>query len=236
MKTKSIILFVTAILMMSVTSCKKATFLKVDNDSISTTIKGTEGDIKIETDGGKVEVLHAPAWVKTTINEAHDTLHYVVDLNTDRKLREDSIVLKSSDITCKITVSQSFKATTIKFTPEEVVIPSRGGTEEVTVEVDGEGALTIDHSDIARVEGRKIIITLTKNQEPKDRTFVINVGCDELTALLKVTQKNSKCPACNGTGYSNRTCPECNGMGYHYCCNYRGKAYCDVCHGNGTTE
>lgn len=236
MKTRNIILFVTAILMMSVTSCKKATFLKVDNDSIRTTIRGTEGDIKIETDGKKVEIAHAPQWVKATLSENYDNLHYVIDLNTDRQLREDSIVLKSSDITCRIYVSQSFKATYIKFKPEEVVVPSRGGTEEVEVEVDGEGALSIDHSDIARVEGRKILITLTKNDEPKDRTFVINVKCDDLSALLKVTQKNSKCTACNGTGYSNRTCPECNGMGYHYCCNYRGKAYCDVCQGSGITE
>ncbi len=236
MKTKSIILFVATILILNVTSCKKATFLTVDIDSVYTTISGTEGDIKIETDGGNVEIVHIPQWIKTNINENHDTLHYVVELNTDRKFREDSIVLRSSDITCRISVSQSFKATFIKFTPEEVLVPSRGGTEEVMVEVDGEGALTVDHSDIARVEGRKIFITLTKNQELKDRTFDINVTCDEISASLKVTQKNSKCQACNGTGYSNRICPDCNGVGVHACCNYRGKAYCDVCGGSGVTE
>lgn len=235
MKTKSIILFVATILILNVTSCKKATFLTVDIDSVYTTISGTEGDIKIETDGGNVEIVHIPQWIKTNINENHDTLHYVVELNTDRKFREDSIVLRSSDITCRISVSQSFKATFIKFTPEEVLVPSRGGTEEVMVEVDGEGALTVDHSDIARVEGRKIFITLTKNQELKDRTFDINVTCDEISASLKVTQKNSKCQACNGTGYSNKVCTMCNGAGL-YCCNYTGKEFCDVCGGSGVTE
>lgn len=235
MKKKNIIFFVATILIMNVTSCKKATFLTVDRDSVYTTISGTEGDIKIETDGGNVEVVHVPVWIKTTINENHDTLHYVVELNTDRKFREDSIVLRSSDITCRISVSQSFKATFIKFTPEEVLVPSRGGTEEVMVEVDGEGALTVDHSDIARVVGRKIFITLTKNLELKDKTFDINVACDGLSAPLKVTQKNSKCQACNGTGYSNKVCTMCNGAGL-YCCNYTGKEFCDVCGGSGVTE
>ncbi len=53
-------------------------------DSIYTTISGTEGNVMIETDGGNVEVIHVPQWIKTNINENHDTLHYMVELNTDR--------------------------------------------------------------------------------------------------------------------------------------------------------
>ena len=43
----------------------------------------------------------------------------------------------------------------------------------------------------------------------------------------------TKCRACNGRGFLNRKCPECHGEGYHYCCNYTGKAVCNVCSGVG---
>ena len=237
MKAKPILILSVLSLIMGITSCKKATFLKVDNDTIRTTIRGTEGDIKIETDGRKVEVAHAPQWIKTTVSEDNDTLHYVVELNTDRQLREDSIVLKSSDLTCAILVSQTFKATYIKFSPEEVTIPSKGGSVEVMVETDSEGTIsTSDHSTIASVEGKKIIVTLPKNIGTRNNVYSIKVTCDDITEELKVTQGNSKCRACNGTGFSNRVCPECNGVGLHYCCQYTGKAICNVCGGSGITD
>lgn len=236
MKTKITLIIAAITIMMGISSCKKATFLKVENDSIQTTITGSKGFIKIETDGGKVEVTHVPDWIKANVNETLDTLFYEISLNTDRQIREDSIVLKSSDLSCKILVKQSFKATYIKFSPEEVTISSKGGSEEVTVDVDGEGELSIDHQDIAHVDGRKIIVTLPKNDEPNDKSYIINVSCDDISAILKVVQKNSKCTACNGTGYSNRICPICNGAGFHACCNYVGKEYCSVCNGSGITD
>lgn len=214
-------------------SCHKTTFLKVDKDIIKANLEGTSGDIKIETDGKKVEIAHVPQWVKVTVNEEHTELHYCVDLNTDRKLREDSIVLKSSKLTCAIHVRQSFKATYIKLEPESVSFPIEGGTVEVSVDVDADTPLSVDNMDIAQVEGRKIIITMPRTNSTQNKKKVVKVTCDDITTDLIVTQENGACARCGGSGFLNKPCSYCNGVGVWACCGYTGKERCPVCNGSG---
>lgn len=219
------------------TSCSKATYLKVDKDSIQATITGTQGDIAIETDGKSVEVAHAPRWIKTSLNEENTTLHYEVTLNSDRKLREDSIVLKTSDLTQAIFVKQTFKATFIKLTPDTVKFAQKGGTADVTVEVDAESELTVDNQAIAKItEPRKVTITMPQSYSPKTVEKHIAIGCDDITADLTVIQETPKCKTCGGKGHLNKPCPICDGLGARVCCMYTGKAVCQTCGGSGIAE
>ena len=224
------LLALTAVLL---TSCHKATFLKVDNNTVKTNIEGTSGDIKIETDGKKVEIAHAPRWVKATVNEEKTVLHYTVELNTDRKLREDSIVLKSSKLTCSIYVRQSFKATYIKMEPDSVSFPIEGGTVEVSVDVDADTPLSVDNMDIAKIEGRKIIITMPRTNSTRSKKKVVKVTCDDISTDLVVTQESGACARCGGSGFLNKPCSYCNGVGIWMCCGYTGKERCPVCNGSG---
>ena len=219
-----------------VTSCSKATYLKVDKDSIQTTISGTSGDIAIETDGNSVQVEHAPQWIKTEINEEHTSLHYEVTLNSDRQLREDSIVLKSSDQKCVISVRQTFHATYIKTNPTEVTIPQTGGQAEVDVEMDSESPLVVDNTTIASVQDNKVVITLPENRGRRDLEQKLKISCDEESAEVIITQESNACKTCGGSGHLNKPCLNCNGMGAHICCNYTGKQFCPSCGGSGLSR
>ena len=235
MKNKFLFLPLMGYLFLSfcVSSCKKATFLKVDNNKVSTTIDGTSGNINIETDGKEVEVVHSPRWIKTSINEENTILNYTIELNTDRKLREDSIVLKSSDLTCAVYVKQTFKATYIKFDNDTVRFGRKGGTEQVSVEVDAASPLHVDNMNIAKVDGRKIIITMPETWERTGVTKVIKVSCDDITANLIVLQETKKCKRCGGSGFLNKPCSNCGGLGAHMCCMWTGKEMCPSCYGTG---
>lgn len=219
-----------------VTSCQKATFLKVDNNNVKVTVEGAKGDIKIETDGKSVDVLHSPQWVKTNINEENTILHYEVGLNTDRKLREDSIVLESSDLTCSIYIRQTFKATYIKFDTDTVTISRSGGSAEVNVEVDADTPLIVDDHAIAKVEGRKIIINVPETKSKWGLHKVLKVTCDDISANLTIRQESNVCSRCDGEGFLNQDCPVCNGSGAHMCCNYTGKKRCPNCGGSGVAK
>ena len=220
------------LVLMLFASCQKATFLKAETDTLRTTVSGSKGSIDIFTDG-KIELVHAPQWAGVTLDEKSETLNYEIGLNTDRKLREDSIVLKSSDLMWTIYVRQSFKASYIKFVPEKVVLPREGGTIEVKVEVDAESALTIDKPNRAEINDRKIIIKRGVNPSAKAVTEIIKIGCDDITANLTITQESNACSRCGGEGFLNKPCSSCGGMGAHMCCNYTGKERCPVCRGSG---
>lgn len=217
-------------------SCQKATYLKVDTDTIKTTIEGTSGDIKIETDGNSVNIEHVPQWINASVNEENTSLHYEVGLNTDRKLREDSIVLKSSDLICMVYVRQTFKATYIKFDQDTVRIPRKGGSVDVNVEVDAGSPLHINNEEIAKVDGRKITITLPQTYDSKGTTKIVDVSCDDISADLYVVQEVKTCKSCGGSGFSKKTCSYCGGIGLHACCNYTGKEQCPVCGGLGFVD
>lgn len=224
------------VLAVIVTACQKATFLKVDNENVNATIEGGSGDIPISTDGKSVKVVYAPQWVEASVNEGYTALHYEIALNTDQQLREDSIVLGSSDLTCVIHVTQSYKATYIKFDKDTVEISKDGGTVEVNVEVDATTPLVIDNNDFAKVEGRKIVITLPKNKSIRKVLKELKVSCDDISANLTVKQESNACLKCNGDGFLNQPCPECNGFGYHMCCNYTGRKRCPACGGSGIAK
>jgi len=234
---KSVICFTTAWLVLialttMMSSCHKATYLRVDNDTINVTLEGNSGNIKIETDGS-VEVAHAPQWAKTNINEENTNLHYEISLNTDRKLREDSIVLESSDLTCTIFVHQTFKATYIKFDKDTVTISKDGGMAEVNVEVDASSPLKIEDHSVAKTEGHKIIINMPANDGVWGKYKKLKVSCDDITAYLTIIQESNVCPKCNGEGFFNVPCPECGGIGLNMCCKYTGKKMCHACYGSG---
>lgn len=218
------------------TSCQKATFLKVDNNEVHATLEGTSGDIKIETDVKSVEVIHSPQWVKTSINEENTILHYEVALNTDRKFREDSIVLECAGLSCTVHMIQTFKATYIKFDKDTVTISRSGGSAEVNVEVDASTPLTIDDHEIAKVEGRKILITVPKSNSKWGIHKVLKVSCDDISANLIIRQESSVCAKCDGEGFLNQTCPVCDGVGAHMCCSYTGKKRCPACGGSGIAK
>lgn len=225
-----------AIWMMLITSCQKATFLNVDTSNVNTTIEGCSGDISISTDGTSVDIVHSPQWVKTSINEDLSVLHYEVTMNTDRKLREDSIVLKSSDLTCAICVTQSFKATYIKFDRDTIEFPRNGGTAEVNVEVDATTPLQVDNHELAKVDGRKITITVPKSKSKWGLFKELIVSCDDISAKLIIKQESGVCPTCDGEGFLNQPCPVCNGFGAHVCCSYTGKKRCPTCGGSGMSK
>ena len=230
-KTKELIML--TVLASAVISCQKATFLKVDKSSVNATIEGTSGDINVSTDGKTIKVVHSPQWVKVSLNEEKSVLHYDVTLNTDRKLRKDSIVLECSDLTCAVHVTQTFKATYIKFDKDTVNLPIKGGTIEVNVEVDASTPLRIDNHDIAKIDGRKIIISLPANRSTRNIEKTLKVSCDDISADIKVIQEANVCRRCGGEGFLKEPCPECGGVGIHMCCNYTGRKRCPICHGSG---
>lgn len=226
-------LVLVAIVVISLSSCDKATYIKVDTDTISAMITGASGEIKVETDAKKVEVAYAPKWVNASYNDSLKVVQYEIGVNADRKLREDSIVIKCANMTHTILVKQSFKASYIKFNPSEASIPREGGTVEVEVEVDSEGPLSIDNQNIASVNGRTITIKMGINPNTGKRNKKITVKCDDITETLNVTQESNCCPMCGGEGYLDEPCHECGGEGLHYCCNFTGKELCPKCYGSG---
>lgn len=218
-------------LLLVVTSCKKATYLRVDTDKIETTISGKSGDVKIETDVQKVELTHVPSWVKVSLNEAQDMLHYEITLNTDGKQREDSIVIVNGELTNTILVSQAFKATYIKLEPSTLEFPRNGGTMTCNVIVDSESAVTIDNHDIATVEDKVITVKLPK-AGTTDKQRQITVKCDEQEAILTIEQESNVCKKCGGKGLTSGTHRDCDGMGCG-ACGYTGKQVCSACLGSG---
>lgn len=227
------ILFLFAITTLAVlASCQRATYLKTDVDTLQATISGKTGEVRIETDVKDVEITHSPQWMKTSLNEDNTIMKYEFQMNTDRNLREDSIVLSCAGLTRRILVRQSFKATYVKLNPAVVKLPRSGGTAEVEVDADSETGIVVDHSNIARVEGRKVIIRLTESGASQEKT-IVKVSCDDVSADLIVEQESNKCPTCGGEGFLNRACSQCNGLGVGGCCNYTGKEKCPKCDGFG---
>ncbi|MCQ2289171.1 MAG: hypothetical protein MJZ74_08745 [Muribaculaceae bacterium] len=190
------------------TSCKKATYLKIEKDNISFTIKGGEDSVLVSCDADVI-VKDSPEWTDVKLDNA--TLIVTVGDNDDKAKRDGVITLESGDLQATITVTQDFQATHLEVSELEVKMSKEGGTHEVAVDCDGDVMVSAPGFVTATYANGKLHLECAANNEgTKKDSIMLTAG--EFTASLAITLEGSICKTCKGTGKV--TCSKCKGKGY----------------------
>lgn len=219
------------------TGCKKATIIKVSEDTLRIGVGGHMDTIMVIADGSW-GIDGCPEWIN--IDDRGQTLIFNTTENTTGKDRTATFIFGDGNAESKLVVMQSGQCTFIEPNTEGVSLPMEGGTQIVTILTDG-AKLKAECKDFdIKIEGNKLTIKATKPSE-KGLISEVKLSCDTVERVLKVVQKGKTCaackgskkiicPACGGSYHIKRPCPTCHGVGVPMCCEDTGLAYCTVKH------
>lgn len=227
--TKLFFVFAIALVAFGMTSCKKATYLKSDTESISADISKTDGKIALHSDASSFSVSHQPDWLNAQVLDS--TLIYTIAENDSKAIREDSIVIEAGGLTLCIPVKQAYKTTFITPTPANLSFPKEGGNADVDIQTDG-GNIEAQCPEFATAEyadGKLSVTVQANNGSALYGEILLTSG--DIEASIAISVEGNFCGRCNGTGKI--TCPKCNGEGIYS----RGESYylCGMC-GPGQDE
>lgn len=207
--TKLFLAFVVAIAAFGMTSCKKATYLKSDAESISAEISKTDGKIALHSDASSFNVTHQPEWLNAQVLDS--TLIYSIAENDSKAIREDSIVIEADGITLCIPVKQAYKTTFITPVPTTLSFPKEGGKADVDIKTDG-GNIEVQCPEYATAKyaDGKLSVTVKANDGSALKGD-IQLTSGDIRAIVAISVEGNFCAKCKGTGKI--TCPKCNGEG-----------------------
>lgn len=209
-RLSSIILLAVCTVALFVSCSNKATDIKVGEDSIAFDIKGGEKFVAVTADG-TYDIEGCTEWVKSKIDG--DSIVFTVEENTSGAKRDCVVKLTGNgDVAAEIKISQADKCTFLKVSETEVALPKEGGSKDLTVETDGTNITANASNGItASIAGNKLNISAPANQGDAIKGEV-TVGCDTISAKVKVTIEGSMCQRCGGKGKI--ACTRCGGKGY----------------------
>lgn len=227
---KFIVLFLSALFVLGLTSCKKdATAITPQLTELSVSKEGVETDVMVAANGDW-EVSSTEEWIKPLKSDKN--LHVIVMPNTDMALRQGDIILKSGKTVVMINVIQAYICTKIIPDQTELTFEKEGGTQTVGIDTDG-GDIQIDSPDgfTATYANGNLSVTTEPVSGPGPKGK-ITLSCDDQTATISVKQKGDVCERCGGRGKIK--CPNCNGTGISYMReNGSLEIYCTHCGGYG---
>lgn len=237
MKKLIIFALLPMIIAIMTTGCKKATVIKLSDDTLSVGV-GSHMDTVMVMSDGSWSLGGCPDWVN--IDDHGQVLIFNTAENTTGKDRKVTITIGAGSAECKLVVMQRGQCTFIEPNTEAVSLPMEGGEQTVTILTDG-AKLKVECKDFdVNVKDNKLTVKAT---EPCEKGLIsdVKLSCDTIECVFKVVQKGKTCavckgskkiicPTCGGDNHTNRPCPECKGVGFTMCCGGSGLAYCPVRH------
>lgn len=232
------------------TSCgNKATYLKVEPDTIVMGKQGGTMKIAVKTDASRWSIKWCPEWADAS--KDGDTLIFNCSYLQTKTNNIDTLYIEAGDITTAISVKQFGRASFVKFTPDLLHFPQAGGTAKATLETNAEKIkITSDSNVDASIAPsecspstssgtgtvKTITLTLTPNKHSDEISSYVIVKCDQIEGRLHYIQE--------GTGKSmakkkqTEPCSECGGLGKlltSYNLYTKEKTYeeCPLCQGTG---
>lgn len=228
------LLFVSLISSCVLTSCQKATFLRASMKYITAKRGGESFKIQLVSDADNFKLEQAPEWAEAKIEG--ETLFVDVPANSAQAERKDSIVVSCGGRRLTLPLTQSFKATYLKFDDgssyTSVTFTKEGGTKNINLKTDATQLRITDMEGVTTSYKEGQLTISTQANTGGQKTGTITLKADELTASIDVTIQNAICSRCGGRGKI--TCPRCGGEGM-----YQGSRYwgCEDCGGsNPITE
>lgn len=205
MRTKFILLI--AIFLISLTGCKKATYLKSETSELTIPISGQCDTVILQSDVNDFKLDSVPEWVQTELTDS--VLVITVGNNDVKTRRKGNIVITNGDLKLSIPVMQQYKATYLNLLEGKTLkLGKEGGTASIPVDCDG--AISIENGEDLNlnVKDGKLTVTGPKNDE-KTVKKKVKLVADEFSEEVEVILEGSLCPRCNGKGKI--TCPKCGG-------------------------
>lgn len=171
-----ILLFGGTIIVMA--SCKKATFLTVDNETITVDNENITSSFVVHSDGTDISVVSSSSWILAVVEDS--VLHYNVCANQKNQPRKGEIIVACGDLQLTINIVQQKAATRLSVSPTNLEIPKQGGTLTVKVDTDADsvnvdapagittkyenGTLTLTATPEAAAAGGQIVLSASKLQ------------------------------------------------------------------------
>ncbi|MDO5446363.1 MAG: hypothetical protein Q4F34_01115 [Prevotellaceae bacterium] len=213
-----------------------ATYLTSSSDSLVFGKAGGVQSIFINTDARIWSVKKRPERMR--VEQNGDSLIIDCGYMDSKMTSNDTLYIKASDMMLRIPVKQYGKATYLRFTPDTLLIPQKGGTATAHLETDGEKISGLfDKNADARIDGDVVTLTLGPNTNYYELLSYIIVRSDQLESRLYYRQP--------GTGRRNvvksseaKPCPECGGLGklltgYNLSSGEKTYEKCHACNGTG---
>ena len=215
-----------------------ATYLTSSTDSLVFGKAGGVRSIFVDTDARIWSVEKRPE--RMTAEKKGDSLIVECGYMDSKMTSNDTLYIKASDKMLRIPVRQYGKATYLRFSPDTILIPQKGGTATAHFETDGEkiGGL-FDKNAEAKIDGNTITLTLGPNTNPYELLSYIIVRSDQIENRLYYRQP--------GTGRRNvvakktAVCKECGGLGklltgFNLSSGEKTYEKCRVCNGTGNAN
>ena len=209
MKTKFFLILTIFMVAVVTTSCKKATFLKADKESINIPRLGSTEMITLSSDVEGFKVESAPEWAETSIEG--NSLTVTVPENDANSMRKSTIIVTVRGLKLEIPIIQNYIATYLRVVPASANFNKNGGEQTLKVETDGDVIIDTPSDIETTYENGSLKITVPANSGSK-RNETITLTADNLTTTVAVKIEGSICQRCHGTGKI--TCPDCHGIGY----------------------
>lgn len=243
MKTKLFLCFAIVVMAIAHTSCKKATYLKADKQTINFSRAGGSQSVVLSSDVEGFKLESAPEWAEATVEG--NNLNVTVKENDAKALRTSTIVVSVSGMQLEIPIRQTYKATYLRVNPSSVTFSKNGGEETLQVECDGDVNVGAAEDLTVTLEGNILKIQAPANSG-SEKKATVSLFADAQKAVVAIIREGSVCSTCGGSGKI--WCRECGGDGWYgdmpcYNCGgwddgweYHGgsgKVTCPTCHGTG---
>ncbi len=220
--------------LLTVSSCKKASYMNIDDEMVFMGVKGGEKDVVIHSDANHFKTLYSPSWTKVTYKDSIMSVNFSV--NDSKSLRKDYIIVANDEQKSSIPVIQATRASYFMTNDDQVTINKEGGPNELVVNTDG-FLVTADVPDNVKVEYQygKLLFS-NEGNDGKTRKTKIHVHCEDFDKEVLLIEKGNICGTCGGKGTV--VCEICHGSGMIYCpvgtcpnCWGRGRVKCPDCGG-----
>ena len=214
-----------------------ATYITANPDSLVFGKAGGEMKLLISTDARRWRIKWCPEWAKA--KKEGDTLVFNCPYTETKTTNYDTLYLEAAKEQLAIPVKQYGRATFIRFSPDTLVFPQKGGTLKAVMHTDGGKIRGLNEGNLdVKINGEEVTVTASENDSPYDRDSYIIVNSDQLEGRLYYHQ--------NGKGGRNvvvrkvaaKPCPECGGLGkllnsVDMSTGEKSYTECPVCHGTG---
>ena len=226
--------FIIGTVLLMMTACGKASFMRIDDNQISISMKGGSHSLIVHSDVYHLKTLYSPSWATVSFKDSIMIVDF--EANTTGFERKDYIVISNGELTSSIHAVQATRATCLMTKEDKVTINKEGDPCELDVYTDGY-EVTAEVPENVKVDYHhgKLFFS-NEGNSGKTRRTKIQISCDDLSKEIALEEEGDICPSCNGKGIV--VCWACGGSGelyfpYRTCeyCRGRGKTKCPECGG-----
>lgn len=217
------ILFFAFIVLLTVSGCKKATYIKADKENIEVSRQGGVDSLTLSSDAGEFEIVSSPEWVKTEL--ADSVLRMTITANPEATGRNGNVIIANGDVKLSVSVRQKAPATYLTIADKSITLGPKGEAATLKVETDGADVKIEGVEGLSSTYSNGVLTITGKGNQGATRKSKATITCDTITRQITVVESGAFCGKCSGKGRI--TCTICGGSGVDYC-PYRP---CDTCRG-----